>query len=196
MTALPKSKTRAVGVSNFDETHLDAVISATGVVPSANQIERHPRLPNPALAKYCTDKGIIITAYSAFGNNTVGTPLLVTTPEVKAVAERLSKAQGKDVTPAQVILAWSVQHGHTVIPKSVTASRIRENFQEVELDAEAVAALDKLADPPKRFNIPMGCKLPFEALGNTPADKTDNPTWDTNIFNTESEKNATHQVLL
>ncbi|KAL6815191.1 Aldo/keto reductase [Trichoderma sp. SZMC 28015] len=180
MTELPKSKARAVGVSNFTIEHLEAVISATGVVPAANQIERHPRLPDPALIKYCAEKGIIITAYSAFGNNTKGLPLLVNSDEVKAVAENLAKKQGKTVTPAQVILAWSQIGGHTVIPKSVTKSRIAENFQEVDLDDEAIAALNKLGETPYRFNVPFNY----------------NPKWNVNLFNTEDEKAAAHTPVI
>lgn len=124
-----------------------------------NQIERHPRLPNPAMVDYCAKKNILITAYSAFGNNNIGVPLLVNEPEVKAIAERLSAAQGKTVTAAQVVLAWSQLGGHAVIPKSVTPSRIRENFQEVELDQEAIQALDAMGQNPRRFNIPLTCKI-------------------------------------
>ncbi|KAH7171352.1 NADP-dependent oxidoreductase domain-containing protein [Dactylonectria macrodidyma] len=179
VTQLPKTKTRSVGVSNFSIEHLETVIAETGVVPAINQVERHPRLPNLPLVEYLAKKGIILTAYSAFGNNSLGLPLLVATPEVKAIAERLSTAQGKTVTPAQVILAWSQIGGHAVIPKSVTASRIRENFQEVELDDEAVQALAKLGDEPKRFNIPLNYK----------------PKWDIDIFGDEQEKAATNQVI-
>lgn len=164
MTQLPKSKVRTVGVSNFSTAHLDAVIAATSVVPAVNQIERHPRLPNPTLINYCKDKNIHITAYSAFGNNSQNIPLLVAAPEIKAVAERLSKAKGKDVTPAQVILAWSCIGGHSVIPKSVTPSRIRENFQEVELDKEDVESVNDLGNTPKRFNIPIDCEFRFQSL--------------------------------
>lgn len=145
-----------------------------------NQIERHPRLPAPALIEYCAKNNILITAYSAFGNNSWGLPLLVATPEVKSIAERLSSAQGKTVTPAQVILAWSQLGGHAVIPKSVTPSRIRENFQEVELDDEAVKALAKLGETPQRFNIPT-----------TYATK-----WDINVFGDEKEKDAANQVII
>ncbi|KAH6889295.1 NADP-dependent oxidoreductase domain-containing protein [Thelonectria olida] len=179
VTQLPKTKTRSVGVSNFSIDHLKAIIEATGVTPAVNQIERHPRLPNPELAEYLKKNNILITAYSAFGNNSWDLPLLVNIPEVKAIAERLSAAQGKTVTPAQVILAWSQLGGHAVIPKSVTPSRIRENFQEVELDDEAVAALDKLGETPSRFNIPL----------------TYNPKWDIDVFSDEKEKAATHQVI-
>ncbi|EON97618.1 putative nadp-dependent glycerol dehydrogenase protein [Phaeoacremonium minimum UCRPA7] len=180
MNKLPKSKVRTVGVSNFSIEHLEHIIKATGVVPAVNQIERHPRIPNYPLVEYCAKKNILITAYSAFGNNSFGLPLLVAIPEVKAVADRLSKVQGKTVTPAQVILAWSQIGGHSVIPKSVTASRIRENFQEVELDDEAVQAINKLGETPQRFNIPT----------------TYNPKWDIDVFGDEKEKGTKHQVVL
>ncbi|KAH7022247.1 NADP-dependent oxidoreductase domain-containing protein [Ilyonectria destructans] len=179
VTKLPKTKARSIGVSNFSIEHLETVIAESGVVPAVNQVERHPRLPNLPLVEYLAKKGIVLTAYSAFGNNSLGLPLLVATPEVKAIAERLSAAQGKAVTPAQVILAWSQIGGHAVIPKSVTPSRIRENFQEVELDADAIAALTKLGETPLRFNIPLTYK----------------PKWDINVFSDEKENAATHQVI-
>ncbi|POR33394.1 D/L-glyceraldehyde reductase [Tolypocladium paradoxum] len=180
MTQLPKSKARSVGVSNFAIEHLEGIIQETGVVPAVNQVERHPRIANLSLVEYCAKKHIVITAYSAFGNNSWGLPLLVNTPEVKAIAERLSGTAGKTVTPAQVILAWSQLGGHVVIPKSVTASRIRENFQEVDLDDEAVQALKNLGETPQRFNIPM----------------TYNPKWDINVFGDEKEKLATQEVII
>lgn len=180
MTELSKEKARAVGVSNFTIEQLEAVSKATGVVPAANQIERHPRLPGTELVDYCKSKNIIITAYSGFGNNTVGAPLLVTNPDVVAIAERLSAAQGKTVTPAQVLLAWGVVGGHTIIPKSVTASRIVENFQEVELDDEALATLKKLGEEPYRFNIPFTYK----------------PKWNVDCFGDVREKDAATKTVI
>jgi L-glyceraldehyde reductase len=64
MTQLPKSKARAVGVSNHTIPHLEAIINGTGVVPAANQIERHPVLQSNDLIEYCQKKGIHVTAYS------------------------------------------------------------------------------------------------------------------------------------
>ena len=72
--------------------------------------------------------------------------------------EVLELAQKYNATPAQVLIAWGVKRGYSVIPKSVTPSRIRENFQEVELDEEAIKALDKLGETPQRFNIPTTCE--------------------------------------
>jgi L-glyceraldehyde reductase len=181
VTELPKSKARTVGVSNFTIEHIEQIIKDTGVVPAVNQIERHPKLNQKELVDYAKSKNIHITAYSAFGNNSWGFPLLINTPEIKAIADRLSSAQGKEVTPAQVILAWAQLGDNTsVIPKSVTPSRIRANFVEVELDDEAVKAIDKIGEQPIRYNIPY----------------TYSPKWDINIWNEEKEQAATNKPVL
>ncbi|KAI9373038.1 NADP-dependent oxidoreductase domain-containing protein [Aspergillus egyptiacus] len=181
MTKLPKSKARAVGVSNHKIEHLEAIINATGVVPAANQIERHPVLQSNDLIEYCAKKNIHVTAYSAFGNNMVNVPLLVAHPDVKAVADEASARLGKTVSPAQVILNWSQVGGHSVIPKSVTASRIAENFQEVELTEAEIAKVSKLGENRRRYNIPY---------------TANKPRWNIDIFGEEEEKPADHKVIL
>lgn len=182
MLKLPKSKVRAVGVSNHTIEHLETIIKATGVVPTVNQVERHPMLPQPDLVKYCAEKGIHITAYSAFGNNAYNKPLLITRPEIVAIAEKHSKSTGKKITGAHVILAWSQVGGHSVIPKSVTPSRIVDNFQEIELDDEDVKAIEKMTENGyERFNVPYLCNK---------------PRWDVEIFGEEGEKSATHKIVL
>lgn len=62
-------KVKAIGVSNFTTTHLDAIIKATGERPAVNQIEAHPLLPQDDMVEYCRKQGIHITAYSPLGNN-------------------------------------------------------------------------------------------------------------------------------
>ncbi|PYI11475.1 aldehyde reductase 1 [Aspergillus sclerotiicarbonarius CBS 121057] len=181
MTKLPKSKARTVGVSNHMVHHLEAIIKATGIVPAVNQIERHPVLQSNELIEYCGKLGIHITAYSAFGNNGFGVPLLITRPEVQEVAESASKRLGTTVSPAQVVLAWSQVGGHSVIPKSVTASRIQANFQEVELTPEEVAKVSELGKGRRRYNTPY--------IANV-------PRWDIDIFGEEEEKPAGHQVVV
>ena len=71
-----------------------------------------------------------LTAYSPLGNNMINEPLLVANEDVKKLAEQ------QKVTPAQLLLAWIIKRGASVIPKSVSASRIKENFQQVELSDE------------------------------------------------------------
>ncbi|EAW06704.1 putative aldehyde reductase (AKR1) [Aspergillus clavatus NRRL 1] len=181
MIKLPKSKARAVGVSNHTKEHIEALIKATGVVPAANQIERHPRLQSNDLVAYCKEKNILITAYSAFGNNVIGLPLLIASDEVKQVASDVSKRLGHEVSPAQVILAWSQFGGHSVIPKSVTPSRIAANFQEIELTSEEFEKVSELGKQRRRFNIPYAAYK---------------PRWNINIFGEEDEKPATHNVIV
>lgn len=97
MTQLSKAKARAIGVSNFGIEHIEAIVKATGVVPAANQVERHPLLPQRELIDFCRSKGIHVTAYSAFGNNMFGKPLLITHHVIQSIAER------NNVSPAQVM---------------------------------------------------------------------------------------------
>lgn len=106
----------------------------------------------------------------------IGEPLLITRPEIKAIADRLS------ATPAQVLyallvdpedggpvlygsdtlfsrLAWSQVGGHSVIPKSVTPARIVENFKEINLPPDDIATINDLGKVPKRYNTPYAyCK--------------------------------------
>lgn len=151
------------------------------MTPAVNQIERHPLLQQNDLIAFCQQRNIHITAYSAFGNNVIGVPLLVTRPEVKEVAEAASQRTGKTVTPAQVILNWSQVGGHSVIPKSVTPHRIAENFQEVNLTPEEVAKVTAVGKAQRRYNVPY---------------TANKPRWNINIFGDEAENPASHQVVI
>jgi L-glyceraldehyde reductase len=167
---------QSVGVSNHTQEHLQALIDGTGVVPAANQIERHPRLLQSNFIKWCATRNIHITEYSAFGNNMFSEPLLIQHKIIKEIADRLG------ATPAQVILAWAQVGGHSVIPKSVTVSRIRENFQEIELSEDDFKKIEQIGiDEPRRFNIPY--------IANT-------PRWPVNIFGSAEEESAPHKVIL
>jgi 2,5-diketo-D-gluconate reductase A len=126
---------RSIGVSNFQIEHLERIIDATGVVPAVNQIELHPRLQQAELRRFHSEHGILTEAWSPLGKGQ-----LLDDP----VIERIASAH--DRTPAQVVLRWHIQLGNLVIPKSVTPSRIKENFQvfDFELSADEIDRLGEL----------------------------------------------------
>lgn len=132
-----EGRAKSVGVSNFTVSHLDRIIDATGVVPSVNQIELHPRFQQKELAAYHLEHGIITESWSPLGHGT-----LLGDPTLKALAQKHGK------TPAQVIIRWHLDRGYIAIPKSVTPARLRENFEvfDFSLDADdlaTIAALDR-----------------------------------------------------
>ena len=135
-TLLRDGVVRAIGVSNFHATHLQRVIDESGTVPAVNQIELHPYLTQQPLREFDTTHRIATEAWSplASGGDVLADPVIT------SLAEKYGK------TPAQVILAWHLQLGNVVIPKSVTPARIRENFAvfDVELDADDVVAISEL----------------------------------------------------
>ena len=126
---------RSIGVSNFQQAHLERIIDATGVVPVINQIELHPRLVQPELRRYHAEHGIVSEAWAPLGR---GEPL-----DDPAIAE-IASAHNR--SPAQVVLRWHLQLGNIAIPKSVTPSRIEENFQvfNFELSDEEMQRLSEL----------------------------------------------------
>ncbi|KZP13014.1 Aldo/keto reductase [Athelia psychrophila] len=168
-------KVKNIGVSNFTVEYIQAITDATGVVPVANQIEAHPYLPQDDLVKYAKEKNIHITAYSPLGNNLVGKPKLTEHEKVIAVANKLG------ATTAQVLVAWGVYRGYSVIPKSVQEERIVSNFKQVELSKEDYETISSIGhNNHVRFNIPYNYS----------------PHWEINIFDEPSEKVAKNRVKI
>lgn len=148
MEALLKTKkVRAIGVSNFNIPHLETLLKDCSVVPAVNQIEKHPYLQQTELAAFCKSKGILLEAYSPLGNNQTGEPRTVDDAKVHEVGK------GLGLDPGQVLVSWGVQTGHVVLPKSVTDSRIKSNFEDKVLPASTMKELDSL-ERHKRFNFP------------------------------------------
>ncbi|MEE2039252.1 aldo/keto reductase [Nocardiopsis sp. CT-R113] len=141
---LGDGRVRAIGVSNFMPGHLDRLFSRTGVVPAVNQIEVHPYFRQPEVLEYDTANGILNQAWSPIGGITFyrdgseGSTL--EDPVIRGIAAEHGR------TPAQVMLRWHLQRGRQVIPKSVTPSRIAENFDVFDFDLtdEQLAAIDTL----------------------------------------------------
>ncbi|MCX4681011.1 aldo/keto reductase [Streptomyces sp. NBC_01433] len=113
-----EGRAKAIGVSNFTAATLDRLLAETGIVPALNQIELHPYFPQRAMRTYAAERSMATEAWSplAQGRKLLAEPLLA----------RIAEEKGK--SPAQVVLRWHLQLGNTVVPRSVTHSRIRENM--------------------------------------------------------------------
>jgi len=137
-------KVRAIGVSNFMPPHLDRLLAETEVVPAVNQIEVHPYFRQSELLGVDTERGILNQAWSPIGGITFYRDGPHGSTLRDPVIGKIAAAHGK--TPAQVMLRWHLQQNSQVIPKSVTASRIAENFDvfDFELTGEQLAAIDAL----------------------------------------------------
>jgi len=157
MQKIPETgKARNIGVSNFGIKNLEKLLNdpSCKTVPAVNQIELHPNNPSPKLVAYNTQKGIHSTGYSCLGST--DSPLYKD-PTLLKLAEKKGK------TPQQCLLMWGLQHGWSVIPKSVTKSRIEKNY---ELDGwnltdDEVKQLDNLKD---RFKVCGDAWLPVRVF--------------------------------
>ncbi|BFZ62806.1 hypothetical protein YB2330_003916 [Saitoella coloradoensis] len=132
---LDTGKVRAIGVSNVSVPWMKALLKDAKVVPAVNQIELHPYLPQHDLVEFCHSNGIICTAYSPLGST--GSPLL-SDADIKRIAEK------HNTGPGNVCIAYQVHRGVSVLPKSVTESRIKSNFEDVSLDEEDMKTLNGL----------------------------------------------------
>lgn len=130
-----KKRIRSIGVSNFTRRHLDRLVGDSGVAPAVNQIEYHPYFKQPEIARANAERDIVTQAWAPLGRGgALEEPLLA----------GLGKKYGK--TPAQVALRWHVEHGFSLIPKTVTPARMRENLDifDFRLTPEETADIDAM----------------------------------------------------
>ena len=138
--ALKKGKTRSVGVINFCQSAIDAVMTNASVPPALNYYMLHVGMGSRAkdLRKYCDDRGIRTFAYGAVGEPGPSSALL-SSPALNSVASSYGK------TPSQVALRWVTQSGAAVsvrptlnfgLGRSACSSQTEECLAEVALRAE------------------------------------------------------------
>jgi 2,5-diketo-D-gluconate reductase A len=128
-------RARAIGVSNFTPHHLRRLLAGSEVVPAVNQIEVHPFLVQDDVRAFGAEHGIVTEAWAPIARG-----LVLDDPAIAGIAKRL------DRTPPQVALRWHIQRGDVVFPKSVTRSRIEENFRifDFELSPDDMAEITGL----------------------------------------------------
>lgn len=116
---------------------MEKAIAAVGAENIAtNQIELSPYLQNRKVVAWAKQHGIHITSYMTLAYG-------------KALKDEVIAriAAKHNATPAQVILAWAMGEGYSVIPSSTKRKNLESNLkaQNLQLDAKdkkAIAALD------------------------------------------------------
>lgn len=132
-----EGKIKAIGVSNFQKSHLERLMKIASIKPAVNQIESHPYFNNQELIDYCFENNIAAEVWSPLGG-TGGNVL------EDATLAKLSEKYGK--SPAQIVLRWDVQRNVIVIPKSTHKERIVSNSMvfDFELDQEDMKTISGL----------------------------------------------------
>ncbi|OFI38647.1 oxidoreductase [Arthrobacter sp. SW1] len=136
-----RGRVKSIGVSNFSKEGLQRLIDESGVVPAIHQIELHPFFNQAELREFNAANGILTQAWSPLGQGGE----LLSDETIAGIAAK------HGATPAQVVIAWHLAIGNVVIPKSVTAERIVENYAALdvtldEADIAAINGLDRGAD--------------------------------------------------
>ncbi len=147
--AVDAGKCRHLGVSNFSAKKLGALLDTARIKPACNQIELHPYLQQPELVSSCKERGVVVTAYSPLGSGDRPAGLKkADEPRILEDATLGEIAGRHGVTIAQVALAWAVQRGTAVIPKSVNPGRLAQNLAAADVtltdeDMRQIAGLDR-----------------------------------------------------
>lgn len=145
-------RVRAIGVSNFQEHHLQSLFALSDTRPAVDQIESSPQFVNQKLVDFATAHHIDVEAYSPLGG-TGGT--LLQDPRLAAIGDEYGKS------PAQVVIRWHLQRGVVVLPKSTHAERIRQNsdvfdFELSDEQMREISAMDtgrRNSADPDNFNF-------------------------------------------
>ncbi|MFN3195180.1 MAG: aldo/keto reductase [Chlorobiota bacterium] len=142
-------KARSIGVSNYTEEHIDELMKKSPITPVVNQVEMTPFLYQKSLAEKCDSYDIKIQAYS---------PLARAKFMGNEIIQSMANSHG--VTPAQVMIRWSVEKGFIPLPRSSNESRIKENIDiyNFELTENDMLDLDKLSDNTRVSWDPTGVK--------------------------------------
>lgn len=142
-------KIRAIGISNFMPRHIDALLKTAKVQPMVNQIKLCPGETQDETVSYCRERNILLEGYSP-----LGTGKIFDVPEMRELSEKYQRSI------AQLCIRWSLQNGWLPLPKSVTETRIKENFRVFDFtitgeDMDRISGLQGCCgDTPDPDNMP------------------------------------------
>lgn len=128
-------KLRAIGVSNYEKKHLEALEKTAEVMPMVNQLEFHPGFLQLDNVRYNQEKGILVEAWSPLGSGAVLRDETLT---------RLAAKYGKSV--AQLCIRFALEYDVLPLPKSTNAERIAQNADvfDFEISAEDKCVIEAM----------------------------------------------------
>lgn len=141
-------KAKAIGVSNFQIHHLEDLLGSASIKPMVNQVELHPFLTQKELQEYLVKHDIQIESYGPFAKG-----LAFENDYLKELAQKYNKSV------ANIVCRYGIERNIIMIPKSVTTSRIIDNFKvfDFNLTAEEVAKIDSLNLGKRVYTDPDNC---------------------------------------
>ncbi len=151
-----KGLTKHIGVSNFSIKKINQITKDTGVLPEVLQLESHPFLQQKEVLNFANQKGIFITAFCPLGSaDRPASRISEGEPKLFENNIILEIAKSTGFSPAQIMLAWAVNRGTSVIPKSVNQQRLRDNLLAAEIEISCTD-MEKLSDLDQNYRYIKG----------------------------------------
>lgn len=151
-----KGLAKHIGVSNFSIRKMNQLRDETGVLPEALQVELQPFNQQKALFDFTKQNNIALTGFCPLGS--ADRPASRISPNEPKLFENktiLNLAQEKSCSPAQIMLAWAINRGTSVIPKSVNPDRLKENLAAADIVLSA-GPMDRMNELDQHYRYIKG----------------------------------------
>ncbi len=142
-------KALAIGVSNFEQNHLEDIIQMSSMIPSVNQVEFQPYWHEDDLLAYCKSKNITFNSYSPLGAPDWGPTQHGWNGTILALPVIQSIAKAHQRTAAQIIQRWQWQQGIVVNPRTLNQNHMKENLNlfDFELSDDEMKQISSIKPP-------------------------------------------------
>ncbi|XP_042501616.1 protein REDOX 2-like [Macadamia integrifolia] len=116
---------KTIGVSNFSCKKLSQLLVHATIPPAVNQVEINPSWQQRKLRDFCSVNGIHVSGWSPLGayGSYWGSSSVMESPILKGIAIAREK------TTAQIALRWIYEQGVSLLVKSFSKKRMKENLQ-------------------------------------------------------------------
>lgn len=128
-------KAKAIGVSNFNINHLEALFETAKIKPMVNQIEIHPGHSQPELVDYCKQHDLLVQAWSPLGSGRILENELI-----------VSLANKYNVSVGQICINYCLAKEILPLPRSSSEKNIEANLtsDNFKLSGEDIKAIDEM----------------------------------------------------